>query len=191
MSELFSVLSFTLCHAEETATFHADVYLLYTVLHLWPYVAATLGCTLSLVAVIHKLTIQKLGVERIHLRLLSSRCHDGKSQLHDANAPPPPPWFVLFQSPVSFSEWITHRLPPAHVPYKVLIPLGFSHSCPCAAEDLWVDSLLCERFSPVSLVKKIMTKISIKVLFFQSTQWSRKPWIINKSPSQWKKIVMW
>lgn len=170
MSESFSVLSFNLCHATEPATFNAYVYLLYTVLHLWPYVQlmyCTLGYTLSLVAVIYAEQRAMAGRSWgrrdcfVHLSLLSSICYDGKSQRHDANAPPPPPsppWFVLFHSlSLSLNGLRIVYLLLTHRYYKFLILLGFIHSCPCAADDCWLDSLLCERFSPVSLFKEIMT----------------------------------
>lgn len=109
----------------------------------------TLGYTLSLVAVIYTYQRATGGRSRgrkdctVHLRLLSSRCHDRKSQLHDAWLLLFHPHLFFFQS-LSFSQWITDCLPPAHIPLlQGFNPSRFySQLCLCYREALKVESAL-------------------------------------------------
>ena len=143
MSELFVVLSFDLWRTKETDTFNAnDVYVLYIVLCWGPYVAADVlytrlysvfGCSDTCWTESHGW--QKLGWKGLLCPLASLFLRMSWWKVTEAwrkcSSSSISTLICAFSIPVSFSQWITDCLPPAHAPLlQGLNPSGFYSQLP-------------------------------------------------------------
>lgn len=136
-------LSFNLSNVVEKATYDADVYLF----SVHRAVASDVLYT-GLHSVFDGSNSQRAvgggGWSRedcsVHLCLLSPQMSWRKvtAAWRKCSSPTIATLICSFSIPVSFSQWITARRPPAHVlRAQGLNPSWFLFSCPCATEDFW------------------------------------------------------